>query len=111
MKVIHNRAPKTRCRRVEFVTTSCKITLKIVVLPLVARQRVNSLIGKENSDLLLLFIALCDRSMGSSMKDVCVLGEGRGLAKMLKKWTGEGGGLAVSGHHFQCGLCKRYEGI
>ena len=28
-----------------------------------------------------------------------------------KSRQGEGGGLAVSGHHFQCGLCKREKGI
>ena len=30
---------------------------------------------------------------------------------MRQKWTGERGGLAVSGHPFLCGLCKREEGI
>ena len=39
------------------------------------------------------------------------LGGGRVLASVRTKWTGEGGGLAVSGYPFQCGIWKREEGI
>ena len=40
------------------------------------------------------------------------LGGGRGIVTMrTKRGQGEIGGLAVSGHPFQCGLCKREEGI
>ena len=45
------------------------------------------------------------------MKDVCTLGEGGVSNNAEKGGQGEKGGLAVSGHLFQCGLCKREEDI
>ena len=46
--------------------------------------------------------------LGAAIKDVCTLGEG-GISNIADK-SGEGGDLAVSEHHFQCGLWKREEG-
>ena len=50
---------------------------------------------------------------GASTKHDCTLGEGGGLATMRTKTDRgrEGGGLAVSGHPFQCCCIRRGEGI
>ena len=47
----------------------------------------------------------------SSVKDVCTLGEGGVRNNADKSGQGEGGGVAVCGHPFQCGFWKRKEGI
>ena len=48
---------------------------------------------------------------GSSMKDVRTLGEGGASKNSDKSREGEGGGLAICGHPFQCCFWKREEGI
>ena len=49
--------------------------------------------------------------LGSIHNGYSRLGGGRGSATMWKKVGRGGRGLAVSGHPFQCGLCKKEEGI
>ena len=46
---------------------------------------------------------------GASIRDVCTLGGGRGLATMRTKMD-RGRGLAECEHPFQCSLRKRKEG-
>ena len=48
--------------------------------------------------------------LGGIHKESPYLGEGKGLATMQQKWIG-GGGLALIGCPFQCGLWKREAGI
>ena len=97
------------------VRMTALITLVIVVaaMTIIVFLVIVIVVDVNNNESLLLMsrVMLASVSLGRIHKGCPRLRGGRGLTAMWAKVDREGGGFAVCGHSFQCGLWNREEGI